>query len=115
MKTDVLSAVLQKLLSNCVLDPVEILQAIDYIEERFEHDGIGIRIRTLQKLASDDALARTKIESRLQQDFRPIDLKERILIAETHASGSLPMGEIDDESFHEVLSVSDLVLSSRHH
>ncbi|KAK9900462.1 RdRP-domain-containing protein [Cystobasidium minutum MCA 4210] len=95
----------QKLLSNCVLDPTEVLQAMDLIEEAFVDDGEPIRIRTLMKLASDDALARTKIESALVEGFRPIDLKDRITLAEIHASGTLPGGVIEDESFHEVLQV----------
>lgn len=100
----------QKLLSNCVLDPTEVLQAMDLIEEAFVDDGEPIRIRTLMKLASDDALARTKIESALVEGFRPIDLKDRITLAEIHASGTLPGGVIEDESFHEVLQVSLLLL-----
>lgn len=85
---------------------MEVLQAMDFIEEAFEDDGEPIRIRTLQKLASDDALLRTKIESKLQQEFTPVDLRARIAHAEMHACGTLPGSLIEDESFHEVLSVS---------
>lgn len=79
---------------------------MDFIDEAFEDDGEPIRIRTLQKLASDDALLRTKIESKLQQEFRPVDLRARIAHAEMYACGTLPGSVIEDESFHEVLSVS---------
>ena len=90
---------------------MEILQVIDFMssEEDFANDGDSFKLRILQKLCSDDQLMRTRIESRLAQDFRPVDLKKRLYNAAALAQGVL--GTIEDDSFHEVLSVSCFFLT----
>lgn len=88
---------------------MEILQVIDFLssEDEFANDGDSFKLRIIQKLCSDDQLIRTRIESRLAQDFRPVDLKRRLHTAAAVAQGVL--GTIEDDSFHEVLSVSCLL------
>ena len=83
------------------------MQVIEFMsneEEGFQNDGDAFKLRILNKLANDEALSKTRIEARLAQDFRPVDLKKRLYHAAAQAQ--TPFGAIEDDSFHEVLSVS---------
>lgn len=96
------------MLSNRVLDPKELLQAIDIIDELFSEDGDAIRTRTARRLAEDDRLQRVRIEDKMHETFKAVDLRERVHVAAAHSM--IPLSEAEDESTYDVLSVSNIIL-----